>query len=167
MWWIQIGVLLLESSEPALNNRITSSPAFPVHADSYAQIAQAVYPISTGVLSSLTGIADLRLTIDSDSFPQQRSLILFLQAIGKLPTNDKSAVKVNNCRQKHGSALHYNVGNIDCPDLIRTGNTYPAQQVGMNVICVTQPGKVSLRIDRLYTHLSKQPANSFHRFGLF
>ncbi|MDZ7755213.1 hypothetical protein [Rhodohalobacter sp.] len=52
-------------------------------------------------MSSLIGVDDLQGAIDSDSFPQQLGLILFLQAIVKSSVNDKMTVKINDRRQEH------------------------------------------------------------------
>ena len=71
---IQIDVLLLECSEPAFNDGIISSPSFAIHADTNAQVVQAIYPMSTGILSPMIGVDNLRLAIDCDGLPEQGCL---------------------------------------------------------------------------------------------
>ena len=112
------------------------------------------------ILSPLIGVDDLRFAIGCDNLPEQGCLILFLQAIGYLPSNDKAAVQVNDRRQVHKSAFHWDIGNIDGPHLIGTGNVQMAQQIGMHILGVPQSGEISLWINGLYSHFSQQSPDS-------
>ena len=51
------------------------------------------------------------------------------QRIGQLPAHDFSAEPVDDCSQVHMAVLHFDIGDIDRPDLIWEINSFISQQI--------------------------------------
>ena len=115
----QVGFLILEGPEPALDLDIVSPTALAVHTLVYMVLLEEFFVLLAGELAPLIRVQNLwsrhseRLLAGLDTCSGVQRVIQF-------PSDDTAAVPVNDSCQIQESVLHRDVGDVDRPRLIRT-----------------------------------------------
>ena len=114
---VDVDQLGFQAAEPALDHDVVYPSGLAVHALQNVQRLEKGFVLGTSELTALIGIEDSRgpkaFRGTPDGLRDRRSL----QSVGELPVHDLPAVAVDDGRQIHVVAYHFDVSYIDGSDL--------------------------------------------------
>lgn len=153
----QVGFLILEGTEPALDLDIVSPTALAIHTLAYMVLHKKLFVFLAGELTALIRVQDSGLAT-RNAFLQASIQALVSSVSSQLPPDDTTAVPVNDSCQVQESVLHWNVGDVDGPRLIRTCYISIPKQIRDHSRTLQTLRKVRLRINRIDGHFGHPPS---------
>lgn len=115
---INIDQLSFQTAEPTLNHDVVGPAGLAVHALPDPQRLEEGFIAVTGKLTALVRVEDggNAATLHRRAYSVQNGRCF--QRVGQFPTHDFPAEPIDNGGQVHMAMLHFDVGNVDGPDLI-------------------------------------------------
>ena len=89
-----------------------------IHALTDVKLLQQRFVSVAGELTALIGVQNARNAMGCYSILDRLDHIDGIQRVGQVPANDHTAVPVDDGGQVHMAVLHFDVSNVDGPDLI-------------------------------------------------
>ena len=153
----QVGFLILEEPEPALDLDIVSPTALAIHALAYMVLLEELFVFLAGELTALIRVQNL-WPGHAECLPAGLYAGPGIQCIIQLPPDDTTAVPVNDSCQIQESVLHRDVGDVNGPRLIRTCYISIPKQIRDHSRTLQTLRKVRLRINRIDGHFGHPPS---------
>ena len=126
---VDINALALQAAKPTLDEHVIHPARLPVHALTNPLCRKAANIIFARKLTALIGIDDARNAVGLyrrfDRLKHRRGV----QRVAERPADDEAAEPVDNRREIHVFSAHFDVRNVDRPDLIGHENVLVFQQV--------------------------------------
>ena len=148
----QIEVLILKGPPESLDEDIVPHPASAIHAHGDALGFQDSGKSLAGELGSLVCVEDLRGAVAGDGLLQDSHAELGIQGVGQPPGEHFAAMPVHDRHQEHKAAVHGNVGDIGCPDLLGALDVKIPQEVRIDLMARMPAAGAGLGIDGLKPH---------------
>ena len=155
-----IDEIVLERPPKALDEDVVDEPFDAVHADLNRSPIEDLEKLFGGKLRSLVGVEDQRLTPAKgvvERIPAEGNF----QRVGQSPTEDETAVPIDDGGQIEKAVLHGNVSNIGAPDLIGRDDGDVAQQVGMDLVIGIWLAETRFGIESFLAQNSSQTLHAF------
>ena len=157
---VDVDVLRLDGTPEALYPDVVLASSTSVHADLDAKALTGGQPQTARILAALVGVDNLRRTMGFHGQTEHLYTVLLVQRIVQSPSHDTATVDVYYRREVHESVQHRYIGDVNAPDLVRTGDGESAKQIGHLVLRRTQLGEVLLRVYCNDVHLAHQSADA-------
>ena len=161
---VDVDVLRLNGTPEAFYPDVVLASSPAVHADLDTEALAGGQPQSACILAALVGVDDLRRAMGFHSHAKHFYTVLLVQRVMQPPGHDTATVDVYYRREVHKSVQHRYIGDINAPDLIGTGDSELAKQIGHLVLWCARLGEVLLRVYCNDVHLAHQPADTLRTY---
>ena len=148
----QIGFLILEAAEPALNHDVVCPATFSIHTLADAVFLYKVNVLLTCKLTALVRVQDLRFC-HFESFFQGVDNHSGIKCVIYFPADNTTAIPVNHGSQIQKSALDRDICNVNRPCLIWLVYDRITKKIWTYFRLLHSLGKIHLWIDRVNIHL--------------
>jgi hypothetical protein len=151
-----VNILLFECPPKSFDINIVKSPASTVHAYCYSLSFKVLYPYWAGELRALVGVQYLRFSVFSNSLLKHLKTTFCTKCVRKAPPYNVTAVNVDNCSKVKEAMLHWDICNINTPNVIGMGYLQPPELIRMNVFCKSQLAQIPSWVDCHHAHLPQK-----------
>ena len=151
--FVDVYHLGLQAAEPALNHDVVRPTGLPIHALPDMERFEKLLILVAGKLASLIRVEDSRDAAALYSLAYRFHDRLGIQGVRERPADNLAAEPVDDCGQVHVAMIHFDIGNIDGPDLVWEQNHLVSQQIWHNRVLEVPLGEICLGIDGMNAHL--------------
>ena len=148
----EIDVLVLQGSPESFDEDVIGGAALAVHADGDALSFEDARAIGARELGALVGVEDLRPSVVARGVLQGVHAEIDGHGVRQAPGKDGAGVPVDDGDHVPPAALERDVRDVGGPDLVRSSDVQPSQQVGVDLVLRMRPARVWSRDKGLESH---------------
>ena len=153
---MQIDLFVFDALPEPFYEDVVTPASCAVHADLDAVVFQEPRKLKAGELAPLVGVENVRCASTGDRLLYGFQAEVGGQRIGQPPRQHPPTCPIQDGEQIHDAAPHRDVGDVRCPDLIRTRDLQMAQQIGIDRVGWMPLAGVGLAVERRDAHLLHQ-----------
>lgn|GEM_PF-3598026 len=127
----QVDALVLQGAPEPFDEDVVFEAPFAVHADFHVPRLEDRSEHLAGKLAALVGVEDLGRAVLEESLLQCLDAKPSVESVGQAPGEDFPRGPVHDGDQVHKALVHWDVGDVSCPDLVRTIDSNAAK-IGIN-----------------------------------
>ena len=150
---VEIDVFVLHAAPQSLDGHVVQRSAATVHADGDLRCEKWFREDVARELRSLVRVEYPGLPSAKRSLENARAEIRIL-GVRHSPGENEPAKPIYDRDEVHKAALHRDICQVSAPDLIRSRDVHPSQQVGVNLVILRWNACSGSRINRLDPHLA-------------
>ena len=156
---VDVDILRLDGTPEAFYPDVVLAASVSIHTDLDAEALTGGQQQTACILTALVRVDDLRRTVGFHNQAKRFYTVLLVQRIVQSPGHDTATVEIYYRREVHEYVPHRNIGNVDAPEMVRTGDGKSVKQIGHLVLWCARLGEVLLlRVNRNDIHLAHQLA---------
>ena len=150
---VEIYVFVLHAAPQTLDEHVVQRSAATVHADGDLLCEKWFREDVARELRSLIRVEYPGLPSAKRSLEHADAEVGIL-GVRNAPGEHEAAEPIDNRDEVHEAALHRDIRQVSAPDLIRTRDVHPIQQVGVNLVILRWNACSGSCINRLDPHLA-------------
>jgi len=157
---VEIDFLVFDRAPQAFGKDIIQGAAPPIHADAHACRFHEPDVLRTGKVAALVAIQNLRRGLRQCLLhrPCHKGL---RQGLIELPTHDIARIPVQHRDQIEPTLAQANIGDVDAPNVVRTGGGDITQQVRIDRLLVCPLTQVGAGRNCMSSHFTHMPRHRF------
>lgn len=129
---VDIDQFRLQTAEPPLNHDVVRPTGFPVHALANVGFFQQILVRFACELTALIRVQNRRCAVGFHSTLYCSDDRLCVQRVRQIPAHNLPTVPVDDGGEVHVSPVHFDIGDVDRPDLIGEVNDLISEQIRDN-----------------------------------
>jgi len=127
----QIQIFILDGAPQSFDKDVIKDPPPSIHADLHPSRQQPTRESTTGKLTSLITVEDLRTPV-GEGLLQRLETERCILGVRQHPGYDIPTIPIQNGHQKHKTSGHRKIRHIGAPHLVRPINDQVSQQIGID-----------------------------------
>lgn len=163
--FLDVNHVILDGPKKAFRSDIVQSLSLSVHGDSDTGFRHQHQIVWIGKMAALVRVDNFRFC-DAESPFQASHDEAFVDGGAKLPIHDTATKPVDDDEQVHEAFFHGNIGDVNAPDLIRSGDVQVSQQIRPDVLPMIALAEIRFGIDGVQPHLLHESTNPLPVDGL-
>ena len=151
----EVDIFVFHRPPQPLHKDVVEDASTPIHGDLDLGTFQLASKTASRKLDALVSVEDVGSPA-VQSLPEGIETKEAIQSIGQLPGQHIARLPIHHGDQIHKPVRHRYVGNVGRPNLVRSLNLEPTQQIGVFLVLLIWNGGPWAWIDGLQTHFPHQ-----------